>query len=147
MKPLMRAMTAADLPAVSTLDALSFRQPWPKNAFETELANPGARCWVAEVDGQVVAALVIWCVLDEAHIATIAVHPAFRRRGLGGRLLEAGMQAAYAEGARIYHLEVRDGNAAAQELYTSFGFEIVGRRPKYYHDTGEDALLMTKVVP
>lgn len=139
----IRPMQAADLPNVAELDRLSFSHPWPPDAFEAELANINARCWVAEVDGRVAAALVLWRVLDEAHIATIAVHPDFRRQGLGKALLRAGMDAAYAEGARIYHLEVRAGNWAAQKMYADFGYEIVGRRPKYYQDNGEDALLLT----
>lgn len=146
MKIIIRAMTRADLEVVSALDALSFSQPWPKNAFEADLANPDARCWVADSDGQVAAALVFRRVLDEAELMTIAVHPAFRRRGVARQLLRTAMDAAYAEGARIYHLEVRAGNEAAQKLYESFGFEAVGRRPKYYKDNGEDAVLMTKVV-
>src|SRR5690349_19876401 len=146
MSSLVRPMTAADLQVVTELDALSFKTPWPPKAFETELANAGARCCVAEQNGQVAAVLVLWCVLDEAHVATLAVHPGFRRRGIGSQLLQVGMDAAYTECARIYHLEVRSGNAAAQKLYQDFGFEIVGHRPKYYKDTGEDAVLMTKVV-
>jgi ribosomal-protein-alanine N-acetyltransferase len=149
---IVRAMTAADIEAVSELDALSFSQPWPKNAFEIELTNQGARCWVADPStgsgqaGQIAGALVFWRVLDEAHLATIAVHPAFRRRGVARLLLQTAIDAAYAEGARIYHLEVRAGNEAAKKLYLAFGFEIVGRRVNYYKDNGEDAVLMTKVV-
>jgi len=143
----IRPMTAADLPAVAELDQLSFSQPWPVGAFEAELANVNSRCWVAEVDAHVVAAIVLWRVLDEAHIATIAVHPDFRQRGIGKALLRASMDAAYIEGARIYHLEVRAGNLAAQKLYADFGYEIVGRRPKYYQDNGEDALLLTLILP
>jgi ribosomal-protein-alanine N-acetyltransferase len=147
----IRMMKAADLPAVSQIDKLSFSQPWPPTAFEVELANKSARCWVAELSGisaddvkaRVIAALIIWQVLDEAHIATIAVHPDFRQQGIGKQLLWAGMQAAYAEGARIYHLEVRAGNLAAQKMYADFGYEIVGRRSGYYKNNGEDALLMT----
>ena len=147
----IRMMMTDDLPAVSQIDELSFSQPWPPTAFEVELANKGARCWVAEQTDmageagktRVIAALIIWRVLDEAHIATIAVHPDFRQQGTGKQLLLVGMQAAYAEGARIFHLEVRAGNLAAQKMYANFGFEIVGRRPGYYKNNGEDALLMT----
>jgi len=139
----LRPMTAVDLSAVAELDQLSFNHPWPPAAFEVELSNLNARCWVAEEAGSVAGALVIWRVLDEAHIATIAVHPDYRQRGIGKALLRAGMDAAYAEGARIYHLEVRAGNLAAQKLYAHFGYEVVGRRPKYYQDNGEDALLLT----
>lgn len=139
----IRPMTPADLPAVSELDQLSFSQPWPDAAFAAELANPNARNWVAELDGRVVGALVLWRVLDEAHIATIATHPGFRQRGIGKTLLKTGMDAAYAEGARIYHLEVRAGNLAAIHMYEKFGYQVVGRRIKYYKNNGEDALLMT----
>ena len=143
----IRRMNLADAPAAEELDRLCFSQPWPDGSFTREVFNPGARCWVVEEDGQLVGALVIWLVLDEAHIATIATHPDYRRRGIGRALLQTGMDAAYAEGARIYHLEVRAGNAAAIKLYETFGYEIVGRRPRYYHDNGEDALLMTLNVP
>ncbi len=146
MKIAIQPMSVADLQAVSELDALSFSQPWSLNAFQTELVNQGARCWVAQAGKRVAGVLIIWRVLDEAHIATVAVHPEFRRQGIGSLLLKTGIEAAYAEGARIYHLEVRAGNAAAQKLYKDFGFEVVGRRPGYYKDTGEDAVLMTKVV-
>ena len=147
----IRRMRAADLAAVSQIDELSFSTPWPFPAFEIEMDNPNARCWVAEVDdppgadlvGRVTAALVIWRVLDEAHIATIAVHPDFRWQGIGKLLLKTGMKSAYSEGARIYHLEVRAGNLAAQKMYLDFGYEVVGRRPRYYKDNGEDALLLT----
>jgi len=147
----VRPMNAADIPAVDLLDHLSFSQPWPAGAFEVELANKRARCWVTEVPapqgneqpGLVIAALVCWLVLDEAHIATIAVHPDYRNQGIGKQLLQTGMQAAFAEGARIFHLEVRAGNLAAQKMYENFGFEIVGRRQKYYKDNSEDALLMS----
>lgn len=146
MNIIIRPMRAADLQAVVELDRLSFSAPWPEDAFETELANMNARCWVAEANGRVAAALVLWRVLDEAHIATIAVHPELRRQGIGARLLEHSMHEAYTEGTRVYHLEVRATNLSAQKLYINFGFEAVGRRPKYYKDTGEDALLMTKII-
>jgi ribosomal-protein-alanine N-acetyltransferase len=92
---------------------------------------------------RVVAAMVIWRILDEAHIATIAVLPDFRQQGIGKLLLKTGMREAYAEDARVYHLEVRAGNLVAQKMYLDFGYTIVGRRLRYYKDNGEDALLMT----
>ena len=142
----IRAMHAADLEAVGELDMLSFSQPWPRDAFAVELANPNARCWVADASGQIAGALVFQLVLDEAELATIAIHPAFRRRGIARKLLQTAIEAAHVEGTRIYHLEVRASNKPAQKLYESFGFEVVGRRPKYYKDIGEDAVLMTKIV-
>ena len=139
----VRRMAAVDLATVAELDSLSFSQPWPQKAFWVELSNPNARCWVSEQDGRLVGVLVIWVILDEGHIATIAVHPDVRHRGIGRKLLQTGMDAASAEGVTTFHLEVRAGNFAAQKMYEGFGFTVVGRRSKYYKDNGEDALLMT----
>lgn len=146
MNMLIRAMVEADLKDVTKLDRFSFSTPWPPGAFDVELANPGARCWVVEVEGEVAGVLVFWRVLDEAELATVAVHPHFRRRGIARLLLQTAIDAAYKEGAHIYHLELRAGNEAAKKLYESFGFEVVGQRRKYYKDNGEDAILMTKIV-
>ena len=146
MKTIIRPMLAADLSAVTEIDRLCFSQPWSQNAYQSELTNQRARCWVAQVDEQLAGVLVLWQVLDEAQIATIGVHPAFRRQGIGSLLLKTALQTGYGEGMRTYTLEVRAGNAAAQKLYGEFGFEVVGRRPRYYRDNGEDAVLMTKVV-
>jgi ribosomal-protein-alanine N-acetyltransferase len=141
----IRKMTLQDVPAVAELDRRSFSLPWPERAFVFEVgSNSAARCWVAENDeGQIVGMLVMWMIADEAHIATIASHPDFREQGIGARLLTEALQAAQAEGARKALLEVREGNRAAQAMYRKFGFKAAGRRPHYYKDNGEDAILMT----
>ncbi len=140
----LRRMRLEDVPAVHGIDSLSFSMPWPERSYRYEVSeNPAARAWVAELDGRVAAMLVLWLVVDEAHIATIATHPDFRRRGVGERILLASLRAVRAEGARRAFLEVRVGNEAAQAMYRKYGFEVTGRRPKYYKDNGEDALLMT----
>ena len=140
----VRPMRAEDIPAVQTIDRLAFTAPWPPGAYDHELHHsPHSRLWVAESDGQVVGFAVLWLIVDEAHIATIAVHPDFRRQGIGRGLLEVLLAAAREAGARLATLEVRAGNAAAQALYRGFGFRVVGRRPKYYNDNHEDALIMT----
>jgi ribosomal-protein-alanine N-acetyltransferase len=140
---LIRRMTVEDIPAVHEIDLLSFSLPWSERSFRFELSeNPLARGWVAEVDGQVAAMLLLWYIVDEAHIATIAVHPDFRRQGLGEQILLSAIKAVHQEGARRVFLEVRVGNVAAQALYKKYGFEIAGVRPRYYRDNDEDALLM-----
>jgi ribosomal-protein-alanine N-acetyltransferase len=141
----IRKMTLQDVPAVAELDRNSFSLPWPERAFVFEVAaNPAARCWIAEDEhGRIVGMLVMWLIVDEAHIATLASHPEFRKQGIGAHLLTQALQAARAEGARRALLEVRAGNEAAQAMYRKFGFEAAGRRPRYYKDNGEDAILMT----
>jgi len=140
---LIRRMTLVDVPAVHAIDLLSFSLPWPERSFRFEITdNQVSRGWVAEVEGVIAAMLVLWFIVDEAHIATIAVHPDFRRQGIGEQILLHALRTARAEGANRAFLEVRAGNAAAQAMYKKYGFEVVGVRPGYYKDNNEDALLM-----
>ncbi len=141
-------MRVDDIPQVAALDDLSFADPWPQGSFEYELkANDYSLCLVAEdpdaAEGQtIVGALVIWLIVDEAHIATGAVHPNYRHRGVGRRLLAEGLLQAADRGAVKSLLEVRSGNTEALHLYYGFGFKAVGLRPNYYQAEQEDALLL-----
>ncbi len=140
----IRPMCLQDVDAVVEIDRLSFALPWSENAFRYEVQeNPAARAWVAERNGRVVGMLVLWLVLDEAHVATLAVHPQCRRQGIGKQLLVTALEAAWREGARRAFLEVRLSNLVAQAMYAKLGFGIDGRRLHYYKDNGEDALLMS----
>ncbi len=140
----IRRMAEADLPAVIGIDQTSFSLPWPERSFHFELTgNPASRCWVGEFEGRVVTMLVIWMILDEAHVATIATHPDFRHQGFGKQLLVHALKAAVEEGAVRSFLEVREGNLEAQAMYRQLGFIEDGRRPRYYRDNGEDAILMS----
>ena len=98
---------------------------------------------MARAGDAVVAFAGIWLMVDEAHITTFGVHPDWRRQGIGRQLLLNLVELSRAIGARRMTLEVRVSNEAAQALYRSFGFEAAGRRPRYYSDDGEDALVMT----
>ena len=137
-------MTEADVPTVTALDKISFSLPWPERSFRFEVTdNPASRCWVAEVDGQVVGMIVAWLFVDEVHVATIATHPDFRRQGIAQKLLIHTLRYTADEGAVSSFLEVRESNHAAQEMYRKFGYENTGRRKRYYKDNDEDAILMT----
>jgi [ribosomal protein S18]-alanine N-acetyltransferase len=144
MNLIIRRMTVDDVPAVIDLDQKSFSLPWPERSFRFELTdNPASRCWVAERDGKVVAMIVVWLIVDEAHVATLATHPAYRRQGIGKRLLAHALRYIMQDGARSSFLEVRESNIAAQEMYRKFGYEAKGRRRRYYRDNDEDAILMS----
>jgi ribosomal-protein-alanine N-acetyltransferase len=82
-------------------------------------------------------------MVDEAHITTFAVDPAWRRQGVGETLLLALLDLALGRHAREATLEVRLSNLPARRLYEKYGFRPVGLRPRYYSDNGEDALIMT----
>ena len=143
MKLILRKMTLEDVPSVIDLDRKSFSLPWPERSFRFELtANPASRCWVAELDGKIVGMIVVWLILEEAHVATLATHPDCRRQGIGTKLLAHALRHMIDEGARSSFLEVRESNFSAQEMYRKFGYEVSGRRPRYYKDNNEDAVLM-----
>lgn len=137
-------MVEADVPAVHEIDLLAFSLPWPERSFRFEVtSNPAARCWVAESEGRIVGMIVVWMIVDEAHVATIATHPDFRRQGIGDELLTHALVSALSEGAVKSMLEVRASNEAAQRMYRRFGYVEDGRRPRYYKDNHEDAILMS----
>lgn len=148
----IRRMEERDLEQVQAIDRLSFSLPWPASAYRYELKeNPGSMQWVSvHQEGQfapgfstVVGVIVVWMILDEAHIATLAVHPDYRGQGIARELLAEALIATIQRGASQATLEVRAGNVTAQRLYDSFNFAVVGTRPRYYKDNYEDALLMT----
>jgi len=143
MNLLIRKMTLEDVPGVIELDQKSFSLPWPERSFRFELtANSASRCWVAELEGKLVGMIVVWLIVEEAHVATIATHPDYRRQGIGTRLLSHALRKMIDEGALSSFLEVREHNLGAQEMYRKFGYEASGRRPRYYKDNNEDAILM-----
>ena len=133
-----------DLPAVHTIELASFTSPWPPNAYRSELeSNRLATYLVARAGTAVVAYGGMWLMVDEAHITTFAVHPGWRRQGIGERLLLAFLDLAADRHAHEATLEVRLSNLPARRLYEKFGFRPVGLRPRYYSDDNEDALIMT----
>ncbi len=141
----VHAMRLGDIPQVHEIERLSFSSPWPAYAFEQELTgNRLARYVVARAGAdRVVGFAGVWLMVDEAHITTFGVHPEWRRRGIGRRLMLSLLELANELGARRMTLEVRVSNRAAQSLYRGYHFEVAGQRRRYYTDNGEDALVMT----
>ncbi len=144
-----RPMKLTDIPRVHEIDVLSFPLPWPESSFQFELTeNPSSLALVAEITPQdawpvVIGMVVDWIVVDEAHIATIAIHPDFRGNGYGRHLLAETLRQSIQHGAILATLEVRETNLIAQQMYRTFGFSPVGRRMHYYKDNNEDAIIMT----
>ena len=145
----IRAMVESDLVEVEVLDRLCFNDPWPAGAFAYEL-KPGSRniCLVALDNSEqekptLIGVIVVWLIVDEAHIGTLAVHPDYHHLGVGRMLLATALLEAVDQGARSSLLEVRAGNQAALSLYFGLGYEAVGLRAGYYADNHEDALLLT----
>jgi ribosomal-protein-alanine N-acetyltransferase len=137
----IRPMRPEDVEAVADLEIEVYPQPWSTKVFREELALPNRRYIVAEdEDGTIVGYAGLLLVEEDAHVTTVAVDPAIRRRRLGSRLMLALVAASRRASARHLTLEVRMSNVSAQRLYERFGFAPVGIRKNYYRD--EDALVM-----
>ena len=139
------ATTAADdINAIVELEAESFTNPWSRDTLVWELHNSDVtRIYLLRDDaGAILAFCVCWVIFDELHINTLAVKPAARRRGLATALLREVMAEAAAAGATRATLEVRASNSAALGLYLRLGFHVAAKRPRYYTQPEEDALIL-----
>jgi ribosomal-protein-alanine N-acetyltransferase len=158
-------MGVDDVPQVMAIERESFPLPWPERAYRYELGqnqnshyvvlrpafalSPAGRqwswkrLWTQSPRPAVLGYGGFWMLAGEAHISTLAVAPAWRRRGLGELLLWSMLQRATSMGAFEATLEVRVSNHAAQNLYLKYGFAVVGQRRRYYQDNNEDAWIMT----
>ena len=133
-----------DIDAIVALEQESFTNPWTRETLVWELTNSDVtRVYlVRDTADRAIAFCIAWVIFDELHINTLAVSPAWRRRGVATFLLEAVMAEAAQEGARRATLEVRASNAAALQLYARLGFAVKGTRPGYYTNPSEDALIL-----
>jgi ribosomal-protein-alanine N-acetyltransferase len=143
-------MTSVDLPSVMELEEVSFPSPWSIDTYRRELTTRNGSYWVVRpgVRGgddvpRILAYGGMWLLGDDAHITTIATHPAWRQRRIGEWLLIQMAGVARSHGAGALTLEVRIHNRPALALYEKLGFVAVGLRRGYYQDTGEDARLLT----
>ena len=143
-----RAATPADVPAIVEIERTSFGDPWSEETFRDLMRSRQAIFLVVteglpeSVCGYVIAAVIA----DEAEVLNLAVAGQSRRRGLGGRLLDAALGIVRERGAREVFLEVRESNAAAIALYTSRGFAALSRRARYYREPVEDALVLRHAI-
>ena len=135
-------MESADLADVLEIERSSFTFPWSASFFAQELKVSCAKSHLAVVDERPVGYIIYWQLPREVDIHNLAVHPAYRRRGIARSLLEFVIEAARRQSVTRVTLEVRKSNDAAQRLYHSLGFMAKGVRKGYYSDDGEDALVM-----
>jgi [ribosomal protein S18]-alanine N-acetyltransferase len=136
----LRRLGYSDLPSVISIERRSFPTPWSLAMFVLELSKPSGICLAAEDSEGLLGYLVCARYDDVWHLMNVAVRPERRRRGIATELIERLFEEAGAS-AR-FTLEVRVSNSSAIEMYRRFGFRSAGRRRRYYHDNGEDALIM-----
>ena len=140
----IREMKLSDVPAIAELEKVCFSDPWSENSIAGELDNRLSYWLVAEVAGTVVGYVGSQTVLDAADMMNIAVSPDYRRQGIGEALINALISHLQQNRVIALLLEVRVSNTQAITLYEKLGFQQVGRRPKYYHNPREDALILRK---
>ena len=136
----LRRLGYGDLPSVIAIERRSFPTPWSLAMFVLELSKPSGICLAAEDEEGLVGYLVCARYDDVWHLMNVAVDPARRRERIATELIEHLFREA-GPGAR-YTLEVRVSNRPAISMYERFGFRSAGLRRRYYHDNGEDALIM-----
>lgn len=137
-------MTAEHITAVAKLEAICFFDPWSENSIASELENPLSLWLVAVSDDMLAGYVGSQTVMGETDMMNVAVSPENRRQGIAKLLIERLMDELKVIGSHCLTLEVRESNTPAINLYTQMGFEQIGRRPRYYYNPREDALILRK---
>jgi ribosomal-protein-alanine N-acetyltransferase len=130
------------LQKILEVEELSFPSPWSVHALKSEIENPISHLW-ALIMGKVLSGYICFWMFDrEIQLISVAIHPHDRGKGLGHYLLKEMIETGISEGMQQIWLEVRPSNLVAKGLYERLGFEEAYRRPGYYPDTHEDAIVM-----
>jgi ribosomal-protein-alanine N-acetyltransferase len=139
-------MNEVHVTQVAELEKRCFPDPWSERSIASELSNQLALWLVAEDNGVVAGYIGSQTVPDESDMMNVAVHPDYRRRGIAEALVNTLCDALKERGSVSLTLEVRASNEPAKALYEKLGFEQIGRRPNYYRNPKEDALILKKML-
>ncbi len=142
---LIQPITFNDLNEVLQTETVSFKDPWTKGMFMREIGSNNFYTLREKNTNQLIGYFGYWQIFEEFHINNLAVVPEFRGQGIGSFILDNVFSEARKRNCQKIILEVRSTNYPAQRLYFKFGFEIVGKRNKYYAN-GEDALILEKKI-
>lgn len=137
-------MNETHVAQVAELEKICFSDPWSENSVASELKNP-LSLWLVAMEGERLAGYIgSQSVEGEADMMNVAVHPDFRRQGVGQALIVALVENLKNNGVHSLTLEVRASNEGAIALYEKLDFAAIGRRPHYYRHPKEDALILRK---
>lgn len=138
-------MEEDDIPIILEIENFSFRNPWQTSTFAGEIANNGVSFPYVIVHRnfeRIIGYIIYWKIQEEVQISNFAVHPDFRRKGIGEAVMRRVIKKIQRDGGVYVFLEVRPSNLAARSLYKKLGFKILGTRKAYYQTPMEDALIM-----
>ena len=143
---IIEIMNESHVAQVAALEKLCFSDPWSENSVASELSNPLAFWLIAREADAVVGYIGSQSVMGESDMMNVAVHPDRRRKGIAEALVLALCDGLKDRGNTTLALEVRASNEPAKELYEKLGFSLAGRRPNYYRNPKEDALILKKAL-
>jgi len=141
----IQPFTFNDIEEIMDIERTSFKDPWSRGMFVREIDTGNFHVLKEKTTNQLLGYFGCWQIFDEFHIINLAVAPCYRRQGIGSLILDHLLDIAKKKNCKRVILEVRSTNVPAQKLYSKFGFEIIGKRKKYYSD-GEDALILEKKI-
>ena len=150
----IRSAKLPDIEAIFTLERATPTAPhWPNSAYHAiiaaEIFSPRRCLLVASVNGQPTLlgfAVGVVHPAGDSELESVAVAETLRRRGIGSALCAAVAEWCAKQGAREMLLEVRASSVGAIALYKRLGFDAVGRRPRYYHQPVDDAVVMRRLL-
>ncbi|MCR5303605.1 MAG: ribosomal protein S18-alanine N-acetyltransferase [Lachnospiraceae bacterium] len=133
----------SDIEDIIALENECFAHPWPRSAFEEILTGTTAEYYAAKDDeGRLLGGAALFFLSGEGDITNVAVHGIYRNNGIATKLLEDMIEDGRKRGLTEFTLETRESNLAAIAVYEKNGFVVEGRRPGFYRDPKEDALVM-----
>lgn len=138
-------MEEKDIPSILEIENVSFKNPWRASTFSGEIVNTGVSypyVIVHRVFERVIGYIIYWKIQEEVQISNFAIHPDFRRKGIGEAVMRSVIKTIQRDGGEYVFLEVRPSNQAARSLYKKLGFDVLGTRKDYYQTPVEDALIM-----
>lgn len=136
-------MKEEDINQILEIENLSFLDPWTQQMYLSEIRERNDSYFVmAKLEDRIIGYGGFWLIVDEMHLVNLAVHPDFRRQGIGTQIMQHLLNLAKQLEVKRATLEVRASNVVAQGFYSKFGFIAIAFRKKYYPDTKEDAVIM-----
>jgi ribosomal-protein-alanine N-acetyltransferase len=147
----IRPLTASDVDKFFEIEQDLFPKPWNRTSYLDELTcensyNFSVKSANAGENPPVIAYICFRVIIDEMHLLKIGVARKWQNKGIATWLFQQSIQMAFEKGATAVYLEVRVSNMPAISLYHKLGFTLIGKRPRYYPETGEDALVLMKQI-
>ncbi|NQV18489.1 MAG: ribosomal protein S18-alanine N-acetyltransferase [Armatimonadetes bacterium] len=135
-------MQIKDLQKVLDIEKELFSEPWSAKMFVEKIINHESYVLQKSDEQEIIGYICGWKINDEFEITNLGIRKQFQRQGFGKILVEHLIKKVKNENCKIFFLEVRENNFAAQKLYEKLGFKVIGIREEYYNNPKENAVVM-----